>query len=215
MKVARRTRAPAYANLQRRKPRDVVRGSASDAMGILTLAVCCRSASKACLGNNHALAIDVGYLQRNQRRHREPYPVYPRATQTAGGPEPGRSRTFSRCGDITRSPCRRPLCKVRIKISNTRLAGLLELSYVGRDDGTAGNLNLFVLILSVASTSPVPRSTTCVSALIATASSINALPSAFSLPALASSPSALSCCVAAISCWVSAFACCLSALSNC
>src|SRR4030081_3502752 len=32
------------------------------------------------------------------RRHREPYPVYPLATQAAGRPEPGRSRTFSRSG---------------------------------------------------------------------------------------------------------------------
>ena len=32
------------------------------------------------------------------RRHRQPYPIYPRATQAAGRPEPGGSRAFSRCG---------------------------------------------------------------------------------------------------------------------
>jgi len=49
MMVARRTRGPAYANLQGRKPREVWRGLASDAMGISTLAVCCRGALNACL----------------------------------------------------------------------------------------------------------------------------------------------------------------------
>ena len=49
MMVARRTPGPAYANLQGRKPREVWRGLASDAMGISTLAVCCRGALNACL----------------------------------------------------------------------------------------------------------------------------------------------------------------------
>jgi hypothetical protein len=51
MMVARRTPGPAYANLQWRKPRDVGRGGASDAMGISALAVCCRGAMTACLGS--------------------------------------------------------------------------------------------------------------------------------------------------------------------
>jgi hypothetical protein len=51
MMVARRTLGPAYANLQWRKPRDVGRGGASDAMGISALAVCCRGAMTACLGS--------------------------------------------------------------------------------------------------------------------------------------------------------------------
>ena len=45
--------------------------------------------------------LDTAVLFQNHawaRRHRQPYPVYPRATQAAGRPEPGRSRTFSRCG---------------------------------------------------------------------------------------------------------------------
>ena len=43
MTVARRTPGPAYANLQRRKPREVWRGRASDAMGTWRLS--CPSAS--------------------------------------------------------------------------------------------------------------------------------------------------------------------------
>ncbi len=43
MKVARRAPGPAYANLQGRKPREVWRGDASDAMGIWRLP--CLSAS--------------------------------------------------------------------------------------------------------------------------------------------------------------------------
>src|SRR4030081_1891042 len=39
MMVARHTPGPAYANLQGRKPRDVGRGAASDAMGDLTAVV--------------------------------------------------------------------------------------------------------------------------------------------------------------------------------
>src|SRR6266478_6476615 len=42
MKVERRARGPAYANLQGRKPREAWRGGASDAMGISALAVCGR-----------------------------------------------------------------------------------------------------------------------------------------------------------------------------
>jgi hypothetical protein len=41
---------PAYANLQRRKPREVWRGRASDAMGILASAVCRRGLLNACVG---------------------------------------------------------------------------------------------------------------------------------------------------------------------
>ena len=52
MKVARRAPGPAYANLQGRKPREVWRDRASDAMGILVLAVCCRVALNACLGSD-------------------------------------------------------------------------------------------------------------------------------------------------------------------
>src|SRR5258708_36617014 len=52
MKVERRTRGPASANLQGRKPRDVGRSGASDAMGISVLAVCCRGGLTACLAND-------------------------------------------------------------------------------------------------------------------------------------------------------------------
>src|SRR5438477_8032073 len=52
MKVARRAPGPAYANLQGRKPREVWRDRASDAMGISVLAVCCRVALNACLGSD-------------------------------------------------------------------------------------------------------------------------------------------------------------------
>src|SRR5665213_1592247 len=47
MMVARRIPGPAYANLQGRKPWEVWRGCASDAMGISALAVCCGAASDA------------------------------------------------------------------------------------------------------------------------------------------------------------------------
>src|SRR5260370_35919265 len=46
-----RTAGPAYANLQWRKPREVWRSCASDAMGISALAVCCRRALNASLGS--------------------------------------------------------------------------------------------------------------------------------------------------------------------
>ena len=49
--TAPRTPGPAYANLQGRKPRDVGRGGASDAMGILALAACCRGTLTASLGS--------------------------------------------------------------------------------------------------------------------------------------------------------------------
>src|ERR1700688_3662359 len=52
MKVAPRTPGPAYANLQRRKPREVGSGGASEAMGIWSLVLCCRSALSACLGSD-------------------------------------------------------------------------------------------------------------------------------------------------------------------
>ena len=52
MTVARRTRGPAYANLQGRKPREVWRGGASDAMGISASAVCRRGALNACVGSD-------------------------------------------------------------------------------------------------------------------------------------------------------------------
>ena len=48
---AAHTAGPAYANLQGRKPRDVGRGGASDAMGISAWVVCCRCALSACLGS--------------------------------------------------------------------------------------------------------------------------------------------------------------------
>src|ERR1700681_182951 len=51
MKVARRTPGPASANLQWRKPREVRTGRPSDAMGISSLAVRCRSALIASLGS--------------------------------------------------------------------------------------------------------------------------------------------------------------------
>ena len=52
MKVERHAPGPAYANLQWRKPREAWRGGASDAMGISTLAVCCRDTLNACLGSD-------------------------------------------------------------------------------------------------------------------------------------------------------------------
>jgi hypothetical protein len=52
MKVERRAPGPASENLQWRKPRDVWRGGASDAMGISTLAICCRGTLNACLGSD-------------------------------------------------------------------------------------------------------------------------------------------------------------------
>jgi hypothetical protein len=50
MTVARRAAGLAYANLQWRKPREVWRGRASDAMGISAWAVYYRCALSACLG---------------------------------------------------------------------------------------------------------------------------------------------------------------------
>jgi hypothetical protein len=54
VKVVRRTRGPAYANLKGRKPREVWRGGALDAMGISVQTVCCRSPLNACLGSDRA-----------------------------------------------------------------------------------------------------------------------------------------------------------------
>jgi len=54
VKVVRRTRGPAYANLQGRKPREVWQGGALDAMGISVQTVCCRSPLNACLGSDRA-----------------------------------------------------------------------------------------------------------------------------------------------------------------
>lgn len=69
MMVARRTPGPAYANLQGRKPRDVGRGSASDAMGISMLAVCCRGALKSDrAGDDPGRAIATGRIGIAQRR---------------------------------------------------------------------------------------------------------------------------------------------------
>ena len=51
MKVARRARGPAYANLQGRKPREVGRSGASDAMGISSLGVRCRGALTTAVGS--------------------------------------------------------------------------------------------------------------------------------------------------------------------
>jgi hypothetical protein len=42
---------PAYANLQGRKPREVGRAGASDAMGISSRAVCCRGGLIVCLAS--------------------------------------------------------------------------------------------------------------------------------------------------------------------
>src|SRR5271168_1522629 len=52
MKVARRAPGPAYANLQWRKPREVRRGRASDAMGISASAVCRRGLLNASVGSD-------------------------------------------------------------------------------------------------------------------------------------------------------------------
>lgn len=61
MMVARRTPGPASANLQWRKPRDVGRGGALDAMGISALAVCCRGALTTSVGSGRR----VGELGRS------------------------------------------------------------------------------------------------------------------------------------------------------
>jgi hypothetical protein len=52
MMVARHTQGPAYANLQGRKPREVWRGRASDAMGLSASAVCRRGLLNACVGSD-------------------------------------------------------------------------------------------------------------------------------------------------------------------
>ena len=52
MMVVRHTPGPAYANLQGRKPRDVVRGRASDAMGISSLGVRCQGALTTAVGSD-------------------------------------------------------------------------------------------------------------------------------------------------------------------
>jgi hypothetical protein len=51
MMVVPRTPGPAYANLQGRKPREVGRGSASDAMGISLLGVRCQGALTTSVGS--------------------------------------------------------------------------------------------------------------------------------------------------------------------
>ena len=52
MKVVPRTAWPASANLQGRKPREVWRGCASEAMGISASAVCRRGLLNACAGSD-------------------------------------------------------------------------------------------------------------------------------------------------------------------
>jgi hypothetical protein len=49
---AAHTGGPAYANLQGRKPREVWRGRASDAMGISASAICRWGLLKACVGSD-------------------------------------------------------------------------------------------------------------------------------------------------------------------
>jgi hypothetical protein len=73
MKALRRARGLASANLQGRKPRDVWRGGASDAMGISTLAVCCRGTLSPCLasdrgGDESGRPIATGRIGVAQRR---------------------------------------------------------------------------------------------------------------------------------------------------
>src|SRR5882757_5326610 len=51
MMTAPRTPGPASANLQGRKPREVGRSSASDAMGFSALVICCARALSSCLGS--------------------------------------------------------------------------------------------------------------------------------------------------------------------
>src|SRR5882672_11353316 len=95
MKVARRAPGPAYANLQGRKPREVWRDRASDAMGISVLAVCCRVALNACLGSDRGgdetfRPVATGRTGVAQRRSndRTAIPGCARASRIIAGQEP-------------------------------------------------------------------------------------------------------------------------------
>ena len=52
MMVMPRALGPASANLQRRKPREVEEGGASEAMGVWSLSLCCRGRLSPCLASN-------------------------------------------------------------------------------------------------------------------------------------------------------------------
>src|ERR1700724_1456075 len=66
MMAAQCTRGAASANLQGRKPREVRRSCASEAMGISALAVCCRRALTASLGSGRR-----GWRARSADRDRQ------------------------------------------------------------------------------------------------------------------------------------------------
>jgi hypothetical protein len=65
---SRARRGPASANLQGRKPREVWRSCASDAMGILRAAVCWRGALTACLGSKRRYDEFGRRIARHNRR---------------------------------------------------------------------------------------------------------------------------------------------------
>jgi hypothetical protein len=100
MMVARRIRGPAYANLQWRKPREVWRGRASDAMGISALAVCCRGALTASLGSGRSggelvWSIATGRTGVAQRRLSDEAVVQggARASMVIAGREPAQQKS--------------------------------------------------------------------------------------------------------------------------
>src|SRR5258708_18902243 len=98
-----RTPGPAYANLQWRKPREVWRSCASDAMGISALAVCCRRALNASLGSGRrggelGRPIAIGRTGVAQRRLIDEAGVPGGATASTGhggpGPAEAKGRTW-------------------------------------------------------------------------------------------------------------------------
>ena len=99
MTVVRRTPGPAYANLQGRKPREVWRGGASDAMGISTLAACCRGTLNACLGSDRGVdepdrSIATGRTGVAQRRSNDTMAIEgsARASMVIAGREPAKQK---------------------------------------------------------------------------------------------------------------------------
>src|SRR6266702_712787 len=105
MTVARRTRGPAYANLQWRKPRDVWRGCASDAMGISALAVCCGTALNARLGSDRGgdepgRPIAIGRTGGAQRRSNGKTAI--QASMVIAGREPTKQKV---------QPCHFAMCR--------------------------------------------------------------------------------------------------------
>src|SRR6202021_3978340 len=100
MKVARRTRGPAYANLQGRKPRDEVGRSASDAMGDFVAGVRCQGALTTAVERSKGWRSAIAGTGVAQRRLIEE--SVSRGVATASMVMPDREAARQRCNGMSR-----------------------------------------------------------------------------------------------------------------